>query len=151
MATTFSGSLLLNILGTDMYKKIVVALGLSHGHGNTALDVARRLKTGDSNVVALHVIEPVSGFASYYLPPNHEAEARKAVSAAIADRVGDAKDFTVEILSGHPGRMITEYAESMGADCIIVGSHKPELQDYLLGSTAARVVRHAACSVHVLR
>jgi len=36
-------------------------------------------------------------------------------------------------------------------DLIIVGSHKPGLQDYLLGSTAARVVRHAMCSVLVGR
>ena len=37
------------------------------------------------------------------------------------------------------------------ADCIVIGSHKPGLIDYLLGSTAARVVRHAPCAVHVLR
>ena len=134
-----------------MYKKIVVALGLSHGHGNTALDVARSLKADGGEIVALHVIEPVSGFASYYLQPDHEAEALKAVTAAIAERVSGAADVRVEILNGHPGRTITEYAESMNADCIIVGSHKPELQDYLLGSTAARVVRHAMCSVHVIR
>ena len=36
-------------------------------------------------------------------------------------------------------------------DCVVIASHRPGLQDYLLGSTAARVVRHAACSVHVLR
>jgi len=134
-----------------MYKKIIVALGLSHGHGITALDVARQLASADAEIIALHVIEPVAGFASYYLPPDHEAEARKSVSTAIAERVGGAEDVKTVLLSGHAGRTITEYAGSVSADCIIVGSHKPGLQDYLLGSTAARVVRHASCSVHVLR
>ena len=46
---------------------------------------------------------------------------------------------------------ILEWAESNKVDCIIINSHKPGLQDYFLGSTAARVVRHAQCSVHVIR
>ncbi len=134
-----------------MYKKIIVALGLSHGHGVAALDMAHRLRAKDGTIIALHVIEPVPGFASYYLPPDHETEIRKTAEAAIRERVGKQADAEVVVLSGHPGGTITEYAEEVGADCIIVGSHKPELQDYLLGSTAARVVRHAPCSVHVLR
>ena len=134
-----------------MYKKIIVALGLSHGHGITALEMARRLRAEDGTIIALHVLEPVPGYASYYLPPDHESEIQKTAEAAIRDRVGEQADAEVVVLSGHPGATITEFAEEVGADCIIVGSHKPELQDYLLGSTAARVVRHAPCSVHVLR
>ena len=37
------------------------------------------------------------------------------------------------------------------ADLIIIASHKPGFQDYFLGSTAAKVVRHAPCSVLVVR
>ncbi len=134
-----------------MYKKIIAALGLSHGHGIAALETARRLRDEDGTIIALHVLEAVPGFASNYLPPDHESEVRKAAEAAIRERVGEQADAEVIVLSGHPGRTITEFAEEVGADCIVVGSHKPELQDFLLGSTAARVVRHAACSVHVLR
>lgn len=134
-----------------MYKKIIAALGLSHGHGSRALETARSLKSEDGEIFAVHVLEPVPGFATYYLPPDHEQEVRKLAKEAIAERVGEKKDAKVVVLSGSPGLTITEYAEEIGADCIIVGSHKPELQDYLLGSTAARIVRHASCSVHVLR
>ena len=42
-------------------------------------------------------------------------------------------------------------AKSLGAELIIVGSHKPDVSDYLLGSNAARIVRHADCSVLVVR
>ena len=134
-----------------MYKKIIAALGLSHGHGVTALDMARRMRAENGTIIALHVLEPVPGFASNYLLPDHESQIQTAAEAAIRERVGEPADAKVVVLSGYPGQTITEYAEEVGADCIIVGSHKPELQDYLLGSTAARVVRHAPCSVHVLR
>jgi len=134
-----------------MYKTIIATLGLSHGHGARALEAARKLLDDDGRIVAVHVLEPVPGFAKNYLPPDHEEQARAGAELAMSERVGDAKDAELVILSGYPGRAITEYAEKIGADCIIVGSHKPDLQDFLLGSTAARVVRHAPCSVHVLR
>lgn len=134
-----------------MYKKIIVAMGLDHGHGAKGMEIARRMLSEGGEIVALHVMEPVPGFATYYLPPEHEKQVRIGAEAAIAERVGDSDDATRVILSGHPGPTISEYAEQVGADCIIVGSHKPGMQDYLLGSTAARVVRHAPCAVHVLR
>lgn len=37
------------------------------------------------------------------------------------------------------------------ADLIVIGAHRPDLKDFLLGPNAARVVRHANCSVYVVR
>ena len=42
-------------------------------------------------------------------------------------------------------------AEEWGADLIIVGAHKRSMATYLLGSSAAAIVRHAACTVMVVR
>ncbi len=54
----------------------------------------------------------------------------------------------ITLFTGHSPNM----AAFMGLIfCIIVASHKPNVGDYLLGTTAARVVRHAACSVFVVR
>ena len=52
---------------------------------------------------------------------------------------------------GNPANEILALAEESGADCIVIASHRPGFGDYLIGSTAARVVRHAPCSVMVLR
>jgi nucleotide-binding universal stress UspA family protein len=46
---------------------------------------------------------------------------------------------------------ILRIAREVEADLIIMASHRPELADYLLGSNAANVVRHADCSVLVVR
>ncbi len=134
-----------------MYKKIVVALALDHGLGPKALDVARKLKDEDGEIVAVHVHEPIPNFASYYLEPGQEQAVLKKAEEGVIERIGDAKDAEAIVLKGHPGRTISEYAESIGADCIIAGSHKPGMKDFFLGSTAARIVRHAPCSVHVIR
>ena len=56
-----------------------------------------------------------------------------------------------KVMHGKPSTAILEAAKSLGADCIVIVSHKPGIEDYFIGSTAARVVRHAACSVHVYR
>ena len=53
---------------------------------------------------------------------------------------------SAEALVGSRGR-----SEAIKADLIVMGSHRPELRDYLLGPNAARVVRHAPCSVVVVR
>ena len=37
------------------------------------------------------------------------------------------------------------------ADLVVVGSHRPVMSDYLLGSNAKTIVRHALCSVLVVR
>lgn len=134
-----------------MYKKILVAMALDHGHGVRAMDVARTLRAKDGVIVAVHVIEPIPGFVGNYITPKTTHDIQVMALDGINERIGDKKDAKAVVLSGHPGRTITDYAEEIGADLIIVGSHKPDLTDYLLGSTAARTVRHAPCAVHVLR
>lgn len=46
---------------------------------------------------------------------------------------------------------VLRMAKKIGADLIVIGAHRPELKDYLLGPNAARVVRHADVSVLVVR
>lgn len=58
---------------------------------------------------------------------------------------------TVEVRAGRAYKSILEVAEETSAELIIIGSHQPGLKDYFLGSTAAKVVRHARCSGLVVR
>ena len=55
------------------------------------------------------------------------------------------------VAEGKIYREILSAAKAIEADLIVMGSHHPELKDYLLGPNAARVVRHADCSVMVVR
>ncbi|MBA3314947.1 MAG: universal stress protein [Planctomycetota bacterium] len=58
----------------------------------------------------------------------------------------------VAVPIGDPGLKITDYAKDINADLIIVPSHGFHgVKRFLLGSTAERIIRHAHCSVLVLR
>lgn len=46
---------------------------------------------------------------------------------------------------------ILSVAQKTKVDLIVMESQRKELKQYLLGPNAARVVRHAACSVLVVR
>ena len=73
--------------------------------------------------------------------------------AAMIRRV-DAADLNPNILVVHGASIYAEIlavAEEVGADLIVVGSHRPAMKDYLLGTNASRIVRHANCSVLVAR
>lgn len=134
-----------------MYQKIILALSLEHGISEQAIKLARNLKNDGGEIIAIHVYEPLQGSASTYVSKEAVADALEHAKDALASRVADQPDVQSELIKGHSGRAITDHAKKVGADCIIIGSHKPGLRDFLLGSTAARVVRHAQCSVHVLR
>ena len=134
-----------------MYQKIIVSLSLEHGIGERAIEVARRLLAENGTILGVHVYEPLQGSASSYVSEEAVAQAYHGVKDALAKRVAPWADVEGVLLKGHSGRAITDYADEVNADCIIVGSHKPGMRDIFLGSTAARIVRHAMCSVHVLR
>jgi len=134
-----------------MYTSIIVPMALDHGISDFTLAIARKLLSDGGTITALHIHEAPQASVNAYLDKEVVREAFKATKARLEKRVADQADVTPVLLSGHVGRSITDYADKVGADCIVMGSHQPGLSDFLLGSTAARVVRHAHCAVHVHR
>jgi nucleotide-binding universal stress UspA family protein len=56
-----------------------------------------------------------------------------------------------EVVIGAPWQSICETASGLHCDLIVIGSHGYSGIDRLLGTTAAKVVNHAPCSVLVVR
>ena len=52
---------------------------------------------------------------------------------------------------GRPAQVIVDIAAELQVDLIVLGSHGFDVLDRVLGTTAARVVNHAPCSVLVVR
>ena len=69
----------------------------------------------------------------------------------VATEVPDAVEVHPHVLHGTIYDEILRAADRLGVDLIVMGAHRPELSDYLLGPNAARVVRHAKQSVYVVR
>ncbi len=136
-----------------MYKRILVPVEPSHSERHQkALDAAQALADPDAKIFALTVIEPVPGyFAMAESLPDIQLQASKKTLTELQALVGEGTQISAEVLHGHAAAEINSFAEREDVDCIVIASHKPGLSDYFLGSTAARVVRHAPCAVHVLR
>lgn len=134
-----------------MYEKIIVAFGYEDRIAARAIAVARELKSEGGDIVAVHAIEPLPSTVRAYLPEDHDKIAQKSVTERIARCVGEADDVVTRIISGHPGEAVARFAKEQKADCIVVGTHEKNFADFLLGSTATRIVQRAPCSVHVIR
>ena len=133
-----------------MHKKILVPMALEHDLSPHLLAVAKALLDEGGEIHALHVFEKPYGLAATMDEAtlgNAKTRARKL----LAEKLGGHPEIKGHFVEGRPHRTIVEFADENGVDCIVIGSHQPDLTDYLLGSTAARVVRHASCSVHVSR
>ena len=90
-----------------------------------------------------------------FVPPNfdsgQQSVAEKKLTALVQGvRLPKERVSSVVTMGGVYHDVLQE-AERIGADLIIVGSHRPSMATYLLGSNAASIVRHAKCSVLVVR
>ncbi len=136
-----------------MYKKILVPVDMAHlAESDAIIDIAKQHTAEDSRIVLLHVIENIPNYAAIELPADFREKAIADVEKelqALAKRSGI--DAEIDVRYGHSYNTILDVAESIGADLIIISSHRPGLKDYFIGSTASRVVRHAPCSVLVVR
>ena len=133
-----------------MYNKILIASALNQGFSDRALQTAKSLLSENGKIIVAHVIEPVNNVVQSFVTEQKKSEVHDKIKEMMAERCND-EAIESEILHGQAGREISKYAEKIGADCIIIGSHKPGLEDFFLGSTSSRVVRYSKCSVHVLR
>ncbi len=84
-------------------------------------------------------------------PETSLKNARARLEAFARDNVPEAVSVRAHVAHGSVYDEILKTADEVGADLIVMASHRPELSDYLLGPNAARVVRHAKGSVFVVR
>lgn len=136
-----------------MFKTILVPIDMAHIiEGKANIDIATEHAAAGAKIILLNVVEEIPGWAAAELPAHLLEDSRAKVESelkAVAKASGMSMDTIVR--SGQSYRTILDVAEEKNVDLIIVASHRPGLQDYFLGSTAAKVVRHAKCSVLVIR
>lgn len=115
------------------------------------IELARHLLEPGGTITLLTVLEQVSGFVAEFVTVRSENHLTQKVQERLDAVVAGAPDLTAKVMIGKPGIEIVRFAHAEGCDLIVMGSQKPGETDYMLGSTAARVVRRAKCSVFVLR
>lgn len=135
-----------------MYKNILLPVLLGEDADNKAsFAVAQRLASDGASFTILHAREPIPGYVAAQIPEDILANTQREVDEDMQKLAEQLPGAKTALMRGHAGRAILDYAEEHGIDCIVIASHQPGLEQFLLGSTANRVVHHATCSVHVIR
>ena len=80
-------------------------------------------------------------------------EQAKDLVMKAAEKLRAAKlDVSTDLVEGNPKSQIIDIANEWHADMIVLGSHgRSGLNRFLMGSVSQDVVRHAHCSVEIIR
>lgn len=140
-----------------MFKTILVPVDLAEIEvSRPAIDKAVALAgITDATVALVYVrsIMPVTFME--YVPPTFDEEQQSECEKAIAELAKGialpAGRVTTSVRMGSIYHEVLAEQQKSNADLIVVGSHRPGMATYLLGSNAATIVRHAECSVLVVR
>jgi len=141
-----------------MYKNILLAIDLNDETScrKPLLSAVELARTFGAWLHVLTVVREVEAILQAKTAPlGYEliaTDLENRIAALI--RRADASDLKPNILVTHGASIYAEIlrvAKEAEADLIVVGSHRQAMKDYLLRTNAARVVRHARCSVLVAR
>lgn len=135
-----------------MYNTILLATDFSNEESTIqSLKKAERL-SNNGRIVLMHVLDDLPSYALTELPNDFLASQIPDIEKKLEELVTKSKvKADIEVRKGSAHRSIIDTSKEIEADLILVNSHRPGLQDYLIGSTAAKIVRHASCSVLVER
>ncbi len=144
-----------------MLRKLLLPIDLTEPvFGARAIEAAQTLaKPFDSEVRLVNVQSLIPIRFLDYVPEDFdrglESNVRKALDgemAELAEKIDLPKDrVSSVVLFGPVHERILEEAESWGADLIVISSHRPGMDRFLIGSVASALVKRAKCSVLVLR
>lgn len=140
-----------------MFEKILIPLDLTEPElTRQAIAEAIAIAKGPGAKLRLINVQSLVPVAFIdYIPPNFDEELRASAEqelADVAEKVDYPKDrVTTVVRFGAIYPEVLAEAEDWGADLIVLSSHRPAMSTYLLGSNAKTIVRHAKCSVLVVR
>ena len=140
-----------------MFKSILVPIDLADTDlAKPAIATAATLsQTYNGMVRLLNVLPMTPVMLAEYVPPDFDVQQRQSAEEAltiISQECGlDAAHVSSTVRQGGIYHEVLEEAKAIGADLIVMSSHRPAMRTYFLGSNAGHVVRYAKCSVLVVR
>jgi len=143
-----------------MYRKILVPIDLAEPSLAKPTIASALMMAGpsDGTIRLVNVLPLTPVMLAEYVPPDFEVQQRKAAEVALSIVVKETGlapgRLSSTVRQGGIYQEILEEAASIGADLIVMSSHRPQrhaVRTYFLGSNTGHVVRYAKCSVLVVR
>ena len=144
-------------MAMNRFKSILVPVDISEPETarpavERAVDLAHASE-GSIRLVYVRSILPVTYME--FIPPHFDEKQQTECEHKLAALAGGvslpASRVSNVVRMGSVYNEVLKEADHVAADLIVVGSHRPTMSTYLLGSNAATIVRHAKCSVLVVR
>jgi len=128
--------------------KVAAELAAKFDAKLTLLTVAKKLELTEK-VRRYMEIEHIAGEPQYILDEMTEKILDEAKDAA---RSAGVPELKTEVKTGHPARTITQFAERINADCIVLGSRgMGDTEGFFMGSVSHKVASLAKCTVVTVR
>ncbi|RKF14712.1 universal stress protein [Roseovarius spongiae] len=127
---------------------------------DTLREAGRMARLNDAQLDVITVLPDMgmSVIGGYFDPSHHDkavAEAKRLMRDMVEKALGGAetnKNIRHLVATGRAYEEVLKTARAAGSGLIVIGvAKKLEMSDYILGPNAERVVRHARCSVYVVR
>ena len=133
-----------------MEKVLAAAVQQTEATGG-ALTVMTVVPDMVSGIDYRYAIRGETGGSEHYDMREIVAEALERLNAVVAQHT--PAGMQVETLARHGTvyEQVLDVAKDLAVDQIVIGAHRPAVSDFLLGPNTARIVRHATCSVNVIR
>ena len=137
-----------------MFKSILIAIDLDEpGSWSRALSIGLPLaRSSGARLTLGTVITDREAMVDQWSSAGYREriEIARVRLSGLADACGN-HPHDILVGSGRVAPGILELAGEAEADLIVLASHRPDVRDYLIGGNAAHVVKHAPCSVLVVR
>jgi nucleotide-binding universal stress UspA family protein len=140
-----------------MYKKLLVPVDLSEPDmAQHAIDAALTLVQSKEQQLRLLTVVPIVPVPLVeFMPVEFENHAREVSEQHLSDLGAkiplEGGQVSTAVRVGPIYPEVLSEAEDWGADLIVIGSRRPSMLTYLLGSNAKTIVGHALCSVLIVR
>jgi nucleotide-binding universal stress UspA family protein len=132
--------------------KILLAVDASAESQVAVEEAVARPWPAGSSVEVLTVVEPSHLWTLAEVATEVTRRSQEMADRAAGSLRAAGLQSSATVLSGDPRSVIPQHAQDTRADLILVGSHGASaVRRFLLGSVAAAVVRHAHCSVEIVR
>ena len=142
------------------YRKIAVAIDLS-SESDAIMKRAVDVSAPDSEIHMIYVQEPMDSvymgvvpYGPVFVGMDEVEENLRSELQQKLDEIGEKYDVPADcrhFLNGTPAREIHRFADELGVELIVVGTHGQKGVQLLLGATANSVLHGSSCDVLAVR
>jgi len=128
------------------------------GFADKAVQIAVwNAKHANAEIHLLNVLPGIHmSMVSTYFPKDAAAKMKQDVKAQLTrfakKNIADDVVYKIYVAEGKPYATILDYAEKLGADLIVIPSHKrSKIDKVVLGSVASKIVQNSTINVMVVK